>query len=113
MVAFFTYLSPLSNMYPAPFILDGFQYSCTEQFIQMCKAQLFGDGEVYDRIAQEYCPHAQKKLGKKVLNGEYDRDYWLSRAPALIYPGIWQKFTQNEFCKQVLLGTGSKALAEP
>ena len=40
---YFGELNPLSNFYPAPFNYDSQSYHCSEQFIQMRKAEMFKD----------------------------------------------------------------------
>lgn len=109
-VSFFTINSPLSNMYPAPFTINGDKFNCAEQYIAVQKSCLFGDAQLTQKILREQNPYEQKRLSKKVQN--FDKAQWEAQAPDLILPGIVQKFSENLHCKQFLLNTGSRVIAE-
>ena len=49
-VGFFGELNPLSNFFPAAFVVDGQSYISSEQYIQVVKAKYFGDTDVYNQI---------------------------------------------------------------
>ena len=51
-----------SNVQKAPFQVEGTQYSCTEQYIQCSKTQLFDDDLAHHRIMKEMDPYKLSKL---------------------------------------------------
>ena len=53
---FFGELNPLSNFHAAPFKCSGVACTCSEQYIQACKASFSGDNEVLDQIMQASTP---------------------------------------------------------
>ena len=108
--AFFTKNSPLSNHYPSPFKHNSETFNCTEQFIMMSNARLFGDQESVTQIMQEKDPLKQKQLRKTIKN--YDQTRWRASAPELITPGLLSKFEQNPVCKKVLLQTQQRLIIE-
>ena len=50
----------LSQWFPSPFLYDGRQYSCAEQWMMAEKARLFGDEETRARIFQASKPDEMK-----------------------------------------------------
>ena len=83
---YFGELNPLSNFYPAPFIYDDQSYHCSEQFIQMRKAELFKDKNAIKRIKDTSNGHQCKIEGAKVKN--FDTSTWEQKAYRLCLPGI-------------------------
>ena len=108
--AFFTDKSPLSNFHLSPFTVEGDNYNCMEQFLQVKKAQVFGDKDAMVAISMEKVPLKQKQLSNSIQN--FDKTHWYSVAPDLIMPGLLAKFTQNPHCREWLLSTGTRTLIE-
>ena len=70
--------SIFSYLPKAPFHFEGTLYSCTEQYIQCSKVQLFDDDLVYHRIMKETDPYKIKQIGSR--NKNYQKDKWQSAA---------------------------------
>ena len=87
---FFGELNPLSNFHPAPFKYKGIACTCSEQFIQACKASFSGDTEVLEQIMQASTPLECKNLGNTVK--DCDLKKWNQEASELCYPGLLKKF---------------------
>ena len=108
---YFGELNPLSNFFPAPFIYEDQTYHCSEQFIQMRKAELFKDKHAIKRIRDASSGHQCKIEGAKVKN--FDKAIWEQKAYQLCLPGICQKFIANAAPRQLLLTkTKGKRLVE-
>ena len=78
-----------SNFFPAPFTYQEKSYHCSEQFIQMKKAELFKDKAVIKRIEKTSTGHQCKQEGLKVTS--FDNTVWEKKAYQLCKPGIRQK----------------------
>ena len=109
-VVFFTKDSPLSNHHEAPFIIDGVQYNCVEQYLMKGKALEFGDMDIAQKIMGTDNPGFQKGLGKKVAGFEKGR--WRAAAPAVLRKALEAKFSQSDSCKKILKDTGNKSIGE-
>ena len=109
---FFTFNSPLSNMFPCAFQHANKCYNCAEQFITELKALrlVFSDFELASNIMRMTSPHQMKRAAKHVRN--LNKGYWHHVAPTLIYAGLLSKFRSNELCRTVLLATGDKVIVE-
>lgn len=102
----------LSNFYPAPFThpVSGNSFFCSEQFFMFKKAELFGDAECMQAILKCKDPRKAKGLGRAVRN--FDDAVFASHAQAFMEEACWLKFSQNEWMKDFLIGTGNRRLAE-
>ena len=107
---FFGELNPLSNFHPAPFKCNGIAYSCSEQYIQACKASFSGDTNVMEQIMQASTPLACKNLGKTIKNCDLKK--WNKEASEVCYPGLLEKFKQNPGLCAFLKNTGNKTILE-
>ena len=107
---YFGELNPLSNFHQAAFTHDNVYYHCTEQLIQLKKAELFKDQKTAKKIMNDKMGHACKELGRKVSN--FKQDKWSRKAKSLCYEGIKQKYLENELPCQTLLATRNKSIAE-
>jgi len=108
--AFFTSESPLSNFYPAQFTIGNTTYNCTEQYIQIQKALMFGDKNTAEEILKAPSGAKQKQISYSIKS--FDRAVWQARASDAITPGIKAKFEQNNECKNFLLATGTTEIME-
>ena len=111
-VAFFRRTSYLSNHSIAPFTMPdtGKSYNCSEQFIAETCALSVGDEMTAKLIRSEPDPARQKGLMKRIRN--LDIDKWHDECEKLCYPGILQKFLQNDKAKETLIETGTRTLVE-
>ena len=108
---YFGELNPLSNFYPAPFKHQDTSYHCSEQFIQLKKAELFKDKSAIRRISQTKTGHQCKIEGQRITN--FNQETWEKNAYQLCKPGIRQKFLENETPRHLLLNkTKGKRITE-
>ena len=91
---YFGELNPLSNFYHAPFKYQDTSYHCSEQFIQLKKAELFKDKPAIKHISQAKTGHQCKAEGQRISN--FNQETWEKSAYQLCMPGIHQKFLENE-----------------
>ena len=91
--SFFGELNPLSNFHPAPFKCKGIAYTCSEQYIQACKASFSGDIDAMEQIMQPSMPLVYKNLGKTIKNCDLTK--WNEEASQICYLGLLEKFKQN------------------
>ena len=85
-------------------------YLCMEQYMMAGKAELFGDGEIREKILQCSDPKQIKALGRKVRS--FDQKVWDRFKYAIVLNGNWCKFSQNRDLREFLLSTGDSVLAE-
>ena len=108
---YFGELNPLSNFFPSPFTYEDQTYHCSEQFIQMKKAELFKDKQAIKRIKNSSSGYQCKMEGNKVKN--FDESSWHKKAYQLCLPGVRQKFLSNEVPRQLLTSkTKGKCIVE-
>ena len=98
---YFGELNPLSNFYPSSFKYQDTSYHCSEQFIQLKKAELFKDKAAMKRIIQTKTGHQCKTEGQRVT--KFNQETWEANAYQLCMPGIRQKFLENDIPRQLLL----------
>ena len=109
-VAFYTSLSPLSNHFPSPLIIDGIRYNCMEQYFMHQKAVFFHDKDASRLILQTIDPVRQKFIGRKVKN--FKKSAWEQRVPHVLWKGLLGKFEQNSNCSMFLRNTENHQLYE-
>ena len=107
---FFTKRSILSNHSETPFFYDGKRYTSGEQFWMREKALFHDDQVSADAIMDTQDPVKQKSIGRKLKNVNMNR--WKENVRRLLYPGLLEKFKQNDAARTALLNTGSKKLGE-
>ena len=108
---YFGELNLLSNFYHAPFKYQDTSYHCSEQFIQLKKAELFKDKPAVKRILHAKTGHQCKAEGQRISN--FNQETWEKSAYQLCMPGIRQKFLENETSRHLLLNkTKGKRIAE-
>jgi len=87
-----------------------FVYNCCEQRMMHKKALYFKDYEIAEKILENKEPSEQKKLGREVKN--FDVDKWNEIADNIVEKANFEKFSQNEDIKKLLLETGNKIIVE-
>lgn len=94
----------------SPFVMEGVEYNCCEQFMMAEKARVFGDQAAALSILATRSPAAQKALGRKVAG--FDEKVWNGVCRGIVYCGNLAKFTQNEALGELLMATGDRTIVE-
>ena len=100
----------LSQWQPCVFEVDGVTYNCAEQYMMHCKALLFGDTAMAQRILSAATPREQKLMGQRVQG--FDSAVWEREREGIVFRGNLAKFSQNAGLRKKLLRTGEKTLVE-
>ena len=108
LVAFYSRQSPLSNFYPAKFKIGSKTFLHTEQYFQYMRAEIAGNLDLANQIANESCPVKCKNLGKKAQ----ENDAWKNRQEDVMLEGCTAKFQQNPKIMEFLKDTSPKKLVE-
>ena len=95
----------IESGFPSP-ILCGF----AEKAIMICKAAAMGDRASFDRIARATSPAQCKTLGRRVA--PFDAALWSTIVCGVAREVVLQKFTKVDGIATVLLGTGTRVIAE-
>ncbi|AFC30688.1 hypothetical protein PM3016_3883 [Paenibacillus mucilaginosus 3016] len=85
--------SCLSQWWESPFIVEGEQYSCAEQYMMAEKARLFGDQNMAAAIMKAKHPKEMKAYGRAVQG--FDPEVWDIRCYDIVLNGNLAKFGQN------------------
>lgn len=109
-VVFFTKNSPMSNHHPAPFTLNGKNFSCVEQYLAFCKAIMAENTSLAERAMESTDPADHKSILNSLRPQVQER--WAEKAPAIILPAIRAKFSQNERLSNFLIETHLLAIGE-
>ena len=102
--------SPFSNWYACPFVHNGIEYNCSEQYMMYKKAILFGDHEVAEMIMEQSSPRKQKFLGRQVRG--YVDEIWMDNCQDIMVPGLVSKFIQDTYSLNCILETGDSIIVE-
>lgn len=106
----FFWSGPFSNWTKAPFVLDGQEYNCVEQYMMQKKALMFGDTEIATEIMNTSNPREQKAWGRKVRN--FKMDMWAAVARDVVFRGCLAKFTQNKDMHTEIMNTTGTLIVE-
>lgn len=101
---------PFSQWYPCVFEIEGVRYNCTEQYMMVKKAQLFGDADAAAAIMATTVPSEQKAIGRQVKG--FDDKTWHAVARDIVYRGNMAKFTQNPELRKFILCTFEQEIVE-
>ena len=96
---FDAHVSPFSDVYPAPFIVDGQTYSCAKQYIAHQQTLMFGDLEAARKILNTTDPHEMRVKG-------FGREKWKQHEEKVLIDAKVYKFGQNDKLMDLLLNTG-------
>ena len=101
--------SPFSNFFPAPFKLNGLQFSCNEQFYQHEKAMACGNHQAATSIMMSQDPVLMKKIGDGL---QINHKLWREKGKDVMMQGLQAKFKQNQALADTLKATRSHTLVE-
>lgn len=137
-VYFFSLHSPFSNFHPAAFVYKDHQFFSSEQFMMFCKAKMFNDETVAQKIlnanthplVQQFLSGATsrkqiiadkelakqwndlhksiKGMGREVRN--YNDALWSKMRFKIVGNGVKHKFAQNPELRSILMNTPNDAL---
>lgn len=99
-----------SNWHPSKFVVDGFTYNCSEQYLMAGKARLFNDMDAMEEILKSDDPGYQKSVGRGVRG--FDKAVWGAHALGIMYEACRAKFEQNPDMLKELIATGTRTLVE-
>ncbi|KEQ97966.1 hypothetical protein AUEXF2481DRAFT_37538 [Aureobasidium subglaciale EXF-2481] len=103
----------LQNWYPASFTDPkdtNTRFQTMEHYIMYSKAMCFNDEETAKKILVAATPKEAQALGRQVKN--FDGKKWREIVPEVAETGNWLKFSQVAECRDALLATGNRILAE-
>ena len=116
----FFWAGPFSNFYSANYTYKYinkatekrliFKFTCSEQGYMWEKAVTFDDLDTAKKILNCNGPKQAKALGRLVKN--FDQETWDQRKEDVMYKHCFEKFTQNEDLKKMILDTENRTLVE-
>jgi ribA/ribD-fused uncharacterized protein len=99
-----------SNMYEAPFQVEGQTFQTVEHYFQWSKARQFGDAAIQEKILKTSSPKSVKALGKKVVG--FKEDEWVEKKDQVMAAALKAKFMQHPDLLKKLRDTGTRRIAE-
>lgn len=102
--------SCFSQWWMSRFVVEGVEYSCTEQYMMAEKARLFGDQEMLQKIMETDQPKEMKAYGRGVRG--FDEEVWNRSCVEIVRQGNLAKFSQNPELWEFLKGTRKRILVE-
>jgi ribA/ribD-fused uncharacterized protein len=99
-----------SNMYEAPFQIEGTTFPTVEHYFQWSKARMFGDAAIQEKILKTSSPKSVKALGKKVTG--FKEDEWAEKKDGVMAAALKAKFMQHPELLKKLRDTGTRRIAE-
>ncbi|WP_028549680.1 NADAR family protein [Paenibacillus sp. UNC451MF] len=102
--------SCFSQWWMSPFVADGTEYTCAEQYMMAEKARLFKDDDMLSAILKAKHPKEMKALGRAVRN--FDNEVWESQCYGIVKRGTLAKFSQNPELGDYLRSTKNRILVE-
>jgi len=88
---------------------QSFSVEFSEKAIMLCKASLFNDTKMFEKIKHAKEPLQAKYLGRKC---RFNQSIWNQYVCQIAKDVIFQKFSSVEGFKELLLGTGECIIAE-
>lgn len=99
-----------SNMYEAPFQVEGQTFPTVEHYFQWSKARQFGDAAAQEKILKTSSPKSVKALGKKVVG--FKEEDWNETKDKVMATALKAKFMQHPELLKKLRDTGTRRIAE-
>ncbi|KAL3075808.1 hypothetical protein niasHT_032011 [Heterodera trifolii] len=107
LVPFFTSAYPFSNHFSCRFVIDGLEFSSSEQMYMWAKASVFGDDESASAIMRTSNPKECKRIGSRIRL--FDTTAWRRISIFVMTCANWHKFKQNEYLMRHLFNFGPDA----
>ena len=95
----------LSNFFPSPIVIGGFEYSTVEHWYQANKTT---DRAEFNKIRKALTPGLAKRLGRRSSL----RSNWKEIRDQIMFFGVFNKFLQNPELAEKLIETGCMPLVE-
>lgn len=102
--------SCFSQWWVSEFQVEGINYKTAEHWMMACKARLFKDEEILQKILACASPAEAKKLGREVRN--FDQGIWEGERFEMVVQGNVHKFSQHADLKTFLLQTNDRVIVE-
>jgi ribA/ribD-fused uncharacterized protein len=99
-----------SNMYEAPFQVEGQTFPTVEHYFQWSKARQFGDAAAQGKIMKTSSPKSVKSIGKKVIG--FKEEEWAETKDRVMAAALKAKFMQHPELLKKLRETGTRRIAE-
>ena len=106
----FFYKGPFSQFCPSPFVENGIEFGCCEQYMHYHKAMFFGDEQTAKKILNTSIPMMQKTLGREVKN--FDNFVWERVREYFVFTGKVVKFRTHKDLCGLLMKTEKTLLVE-
>ncbi|KAL3109151.1 hypothetical protein niasHT_013931 [Heterodera trifolii] len=107
LVPFFTSAYPFSNHFSCRFVIDGLEFSSSEQMYMWAKASVFGDDESASAIMRTSNPKECKRIGSRIRL--FDTTAWRRISIFVMTCANWHKYKQNEDLMRHLFNFGPDA----
>lgn len=92
------------------FVVEDITYPSAEHWMMACKARLFNDNEVLEKVLQSKSPPEAKKLGRQVK--KFMPATWDNHKYEFVKQGNLHKFGQNQALLAFLLQTNDRIIVE-
>jgi ribA/ribD-fused uncharacterized protein len=99
-----------SNMFEAPFQVEGQTFPTVEHYFQWSKARTFGDSATQEKILKTSSPKSVKALGKKATG--FRAEDWDEKKDQVMAIALKAKFMQHPELLKKLRETGTRRIAE-
>lgn len=109
-IFFFGSKSPFSHHYVRPFSVRGIDFLHMEGFLMFCKAMLFNDRHLAEKVLLCKVPGAVRSLGNTL--GHVNEALWDKECEEYAFSGRKAQFAQNKDMQMHLVSTGKREIVE-
>lgn len=93
--------SVFSNLHQMPVVIDGYRYTCNEQYYTYSMAKLFSNDSIAQKALETTDPYKLVELHKRMPN--YNHRKWLHEGQRTLYMANMAKYSQNSKARIALL----------